>query len=156
MTAWRQCVYICGCIGTQCNLYTLRFLEVHTDVIIEGTLPFEFLHIFSISLLTAPFCSTAGGRRWHHRARGQTVRNETSVFRVSHQHRCGRCLWKRRGQQRSCFMTEVTTALQLWLRRESVFVCVSCLQRVRLICKLSNRDARTEIKSSSQGLVLLC
>lgn len=37
-----------------------------------------------------------------------------------------------------------------------MFVCVSCLQRVRLICKLSNRDARTEIKSSSQGLVLLC
>ena len=54
-------------------------------------------------------------------------------------------------------MTEVTTAPHLRLCRKSVCVCacVSCLQGVRLICKLSNRDARTEIKRGSRGLVLL-
>ena len=62
-------------------------------------------------------------------------------------------------------MTEVTTALHLWLHGGiCVCVCVCVCERerecpvykgFRLICKLSNRDARTEIKSGSQGLVLL-
>lgn len=52
-------------------------------------------------------------------------------------------------------MTGVTTALHSWLGR-GICVCVCPVyEGFKLICKLSNGDARTEIKSSSQGLVPL-
>lgn len=98
------------------------------------------------SSLLSSFFSTIRGQMWHHRVRGQTIR-QTSVCRAAQS------------------VDGPAEVLGSWQRLQPHYTC-GCVGNLcvcvcpvykgfRLICKLSNRDALTEIKSSSQGLALL-
>lgn len=87
------------------------------------------------------------GQRFHQRVRGETFRQTYTTCQ---------CLRECGGQHRSWFLTEVVTALRLWLWKESVCIriCVwvgPAYKGFRLICNLSNRDVWTEDQEQLGG-----